>query len=1166
MRFDRIDLTRFGVFTDCRLDLSAPGLQLVVGRNEAGKTTAMDAIRQLLFGIPMRSRHAFLHDMPNLAIGASVVGEDGSALEIVRVKKRSGTLRDPDGNPIDEALLARLLHDVSEDVYSSLFTIGHDEIVAGGEALLSSEGEVGRALFSASRGTTDLAAVMRRLDDRAAELFKGSASKPLLNASIREYKDATFAVKQLSRSASKVLELDKKLAAAREDHDRVAAQRKTLAQRLSLLSQVKTARPQLALRDDARRAMRELEAAGPLVDLALDEQLASAREQRKQGEADRQSAQAAIDRLNRQLTGLSIDTALLEQATAIEQLQTASGGYEQNQEDLPGLRGRAEQRETELEDLRRRLSAEVPLDEQGRARLTVDQEANISQLTEARTKLDSRLEHAVDDQEEADAELASRLRALATRDEPADVSALVEISARIRKAGDLEQTRTDAARRLSDLEAEVVARLADLGLSGVEPRTVDAQIVPSLGSIKRLREQDADRIKAIAGEALEIKKLEAKQAETGQELDELLRTDQPPTAADLEASRTHRDTGWRLVRGAWLGGAVDDVDADSWSDGKPLPDAYEGAVEGADAVADRLRREANAVEQRATLEKQLEGLVAELELKRASLSEAQAARDAADRDWAELWAPLGVTPESRSAMEDWRDRFREGSERSVEARRIQGELDDLDATIARHRSDLIASLTATGVVPAESLSLLGLLDHAERVVADASEAAQGHAADTRSCKETEALVLRRGAALGQAQEELQSWKASWREAITAIGLTESASPAEARAVLETLSKIFTSEADFQKLRSRVDGIEGRNTEFTNGFAAVRAALQGHDDVADADPGAAVRVLVRRLKDAQAASAKAEGLATELESNEADLVEAKQLVAEAERLIAGLVEGAGVVDEPALFEALVRSKASADHAAEIDKAERDLRASIGKTMEQIEADAAGYADVELEPEIEEVERQLEDVDEELRDEATAFGELKHERSQIEASGDAADQMTLAQQSLASVVDHADEYVQTVLARHLLEEQVNSYRDEHQGPLLERARVLFRELTLEAYIGLDTDTNDKGEPFLQARKADERLLEISALSTGTRDQLYLALRLAALEQFMERRGPLPLVLDDLFVHFDDGRTRAGLKVLDQLARSTQVLLFTHHQEVAEQAADVIADGRLTLHDLG
>ena len=46
-------------------------------------------------------------------------------------------------------------------------------------------------------------------------------------------------------------------------------------------------------------------------------------------------------------------------------------------------------------------------------------------------------------------------------------------------------------------------------------------------------------------------------------------------------------------------------------------------------------------------------------------------------------------------------------------------------------------------------------------------------------------------------------------------------------------------------------------------------------------------------------------------------------------------------------------------------------------------------------------------------------------------------------------------------------------------------------------------------------------------------------------------MPFVADDLFVHFDDARTAAGLEVLAELGRSTQVILFTHHERVVELA---------------
>ena len=64
----------------------------------------------------------------------------------------------------------------------------------------------------------------------------------------------------------------------------------------------------------------------------------------------------------------------------------------------------------------------------------------------------------------------------------------------------------------------------------------------------------------------------------------------------------------------------------------------------------------------------------------------------------------------------------------------------------------------------------------------------------------------------------------------------------------------------------------------------------------------------------------------------------------------------------------------------------------------------------------------------------------------------------------------------------------------------------------------------------------------MSEGSTDQLFLALRLAAVEQSISSGVPLPFLADDLFVNFDDARARAGFQVLAELARSTQVLFFT------------------------
>ena len=75
MRLLALDLLAFGPFAGASLDLSARGgLDLVYGPNEAGKSTALRAIRGLFYGIDERTGDAHRHAMKDLRIGGRLLG------------------------------------------------------------------------------------------------------------------------------------------------------------------------------------------------------------------------------------------------------------------------------------------------------------------------------------------------------------------------------------------------------------------------------------------------------------------------------------------------------------------------------------------------------------------------------------------------------------------------------------------------------------------------------------------------------------------------------------------------------------------------------------------------------------------------------------------------------------------------------------------------------------------------------------------------------------------------------------------------------------------------------------------------------------------------------------------------------------------------------------
>ena len=131
--------------------------------------------------------------------------------------------------------------------------------------------------------------------------------------------------------------------------------------------------------------------------------------------------------------------------------------------------------------------------------------------------------------------------------------------------------------------------------------------------------------------------------------------------------------------------------------------------------------------------------------------------------------------------------------------------------------------------------------------------------------------------------------------------------------------------------------------------------------------------------------------------------------------------------------------------------------------------------------------------------------------------------------------------------------------------QRAGEICAKITLGSFSGLATDYEDGTQVLLGQRPGAARV-GVAGMSQGTRDQLFLSLRIAAIEEHLKQREAIPLVIDDLFVQFDDARASATLSVLADLARQTQVLFFTHHAHLCELADSSLPPGTWRRHDLG
>src|SRR5258708_1260312 len=160
MRLKRLDLTRFGNFTNQSIDFGEkpqglPDLHIVYGPNEAGKSTALAAFLDLLFGVGTQSPFGFLHPYPTMRVGGALEFA-AETRDLVRIKRPQNSLLDPDDRPVAESVIRSELGGIDRKSHRTMFSLADDTLENCGDSILASRGDLGELLFSASAGLSDL--------------------------------------------------------------------------------------------------------------------------------------------------------------------------------------------------------------------------------------------------------------------------------------------------------------------------------------------------------------------------------------------------------------------------------------------------------------------------------------------------------------------------------------------------------------------------------------------------------------------------------------------------------------------------------------------------------------------------------------------------------------------------------------------------------------------------------------------------------------------------------------------------------------------------------------------------------------------------------------------------------------------------------------------------
>ncbi|WP_181708143.1 ATP-binding protein [Chthonobacter rhizosphaerae] len=1153
MRLLALHLDRWGPFTDRTLPFPADRPLVVVhGRNEAGKSSALAGLVDAFYGIETRSRFDFLHDYGVMRVGATVETRDGRRLSFRRRKGNKATLRDETGDtPIADDALVPFLGRVDRALFLDAFGLDQDRLRKGAEALAKGEGSLGEALLAAAPGLGRLVDLRRTVAEEATAAFteRRSAGKPVY-AAIDRYLDARRRVQDLSLTAESVARAKADLDAASArvaDLDRDRRQVRTEEARHQRLAR---ALPHLAALDRLA-AERATMADAPDLDPGFGDALTAAEAERDRLATRRAVLLADREREAEALAVLSVDDTLIAAADRIRRLADGRRQREDASADLVDLQARIARLTDDLAGQARRLGlpdAEAVL----QRRPTAAAIARVRDLAAARTSLDARASAAAEQAADAKARLAeldkARAAALALAD-PRSLRAGLDVLAGLDAALKLAATRRAGV-------ASASARFAEAAEQAGVPadvRHVRGRRLPDRADV-----EDAHRATEAAARAVEtatqrLADARARRAEADRMLAAAVASSEIPSLSAVAAARAGRQEAWAAVR-AILFGERDASPSDRLAGARDL----EAAIDAADALVDR---RLSAADRAAVADRRREEAATAADQVAAAEADLAAAREAAAAvaaRWADLLAatalPPALTPrQALVALDRHADLVlladavgaaeAEAASADADAGRLLASLDRLaaDVGVAADRADPLGSL-------ARARAEVTALEEAWAAARRRDEAIADAARQVEAGNETTARVAR----------ALADWQGQWATAVIAVGLPSSATPREAEAALDVWAEVPETESRLAEVRDRLARAERQAAAFDAAAEDLRLGV-APDLAADLRPADVAQRLSERLAAAERIADRRRIAERRVAEIDADLARADAESRSALDTLARLAAAAGQPPDADLRAVLRAAGAAAalntriaDHRDALAREAGDDEATLRAALAGLDADslAAALADTA---------DRLARLDAAHEEAVAARAMAEKAYLDVIARDGAETAGQEAETALADLVDLAEEWRILQAANRLAGAVVEEFRRRHQNPVLTEASGYFARLTEGRYRGLAPDYDANGVARLLAVRADERRLGPDALSEGTRDQLYLALRLATLADHARRSEPLPFVGDDLFVTFDEGRTAAGLETLAAFGESAaQAILFTHHEHVARIAEDRL-DGR-------
>ncbi len=1097
MRIVEIHADGFGLLHNRAVE---PGEHLTVvrGANESGKTTLLTFVRSMLFGFENRSYRALAGGRRggwlNVQMG------DGRELRIERYGETGGQGRlrvlASDGTDLGAGELPRLLQGVGAGLFRNIFAFGLVELA---EFDRLNDSEVAARIYGAGLGLGAVSAldVERDLGAEADNLFKPGGQNPQLNVLLRELETVDERIRHLDLPA----EYEASRAELRqrtEGLDQIEGRIRIASDERRRLERIKRGWPSWL---ELTATEEEFQALGPLNPLspdvaerlvAIETRRNSSAEEAEQSTRRREAAQARLD-------AISVDEGVLAAKADIERVL---GEHERDQAQADELRGVREQlsgAQRQFEELRQRLG---PTWDAERIQAFDDSVRVQSEITGKFRKL-------LDDTAAGSARSEDSLQQVSS----ALVTANEEVAA-LEKALDESETEPrlsldEQESRVRDLEALLAQRVVIEG----ELHAHDDELTRLQGEC---RYSDED-IAARSQHAASLRRAD----------------DEARSASDLLATipETTGSRGFRQGAPVGIGGAlVVAALAVLVTGGSAIVAGILAAMGLAGALL--VWRYAPIGDQAASFRTTVS-------------SRLQRARQAAVAEASTLGMVGDVTAEAIAQaiveIEEELHRLAERSDTERQVVRLRERIRQIGTQIETLAGKSVSDEGIDEVVSQSRRTLTEMRDdRARRVGLKEQLGVQQRRVEVMERRKAEATEAYTAAASARTAAEVE-----WRSWLSGHGLDADLDRESAKTVIDVITAAKRPLSEASSLRNREAELRERHDTFRTSLLELTSALEIPCDP-ESEPGAIVSRLREVLDSAEGADAQCKAAAEHLEKSQLEEVEAQQRLERCQEEMTALLNECHAGDAEAL-RGLIQREAAALNLE--DRIKQDNHALValsgpGGAFDSLCAELAEVADIDsIDGRMEALAAELLEAEEKRGPELERIGALRASLGQMETNVAATVDRQHRADLQARLERGAQEWAVIALAQNVLSRAREAYEAAHRPAVVEKAERYFDDWTDGRYRRILAPL---GRQIEAVEHRDGSRVPVQNLSTGTAQQLYLALRFGLVDHFSETAEGLPILMDDILVNFDDRRAARAARAIESLAQRHQIIYFTCHPE--------------------